>query len=100
MKNGYYQIRMAPEDMKKTSFSLDNQVYAFKRMPYGLVNAPRTFQLTMMDILGDLDYVKVYLDDVLIYSDTHENHIIHIQEVLKRFKTNKVRINFEKSVFF
>ena len=90
MKNGYYQIRMAPEDMKKTAFSLDNQVYAFKRMPYGLVNAPRTFQMTMMDILGDLEYVKVYLDDVLIYSDTHENHILHIQEVLKRFKTTKL----------
>jgi hypothetical protein len=97
---GYYQINMNPTDIKKTSFVLCNQQYEFLRMPFGLSNAPRTFQRSMNEIFSDLDFVKIYLDDILIHSNSDEEHLEHLSETLKRIKQNNITINAKKSNFY
>ncbi|KAG0435920.1 Transposon Tf2-6 polyprotein, partial [Dictyocoela muelleri] len=97
---GYYQIPMAEESRKYTAFSIFGEHYEFLRMPFGLTNAPRTFQKAMNKMLGDFEFVKIFLDDILIHSpdaETHENHLI---QVLSKLKESNVSINFDKSRFF
>ncbi|KAG0420508.1 Transposon Tf2-6 polyprotein [Dictyocoela roeselum] len=97
---GYYQIVMEEQSIRYTAFSINNTKYEFLRMPFGLSNAPCTFQRAMDKILGDLDYVKVYLDDILIHSMSEHNHHQHLTEVFKRLSENNLSINFDKSKFF
>ncbi|KAG0420461.1 Retrovirus-related Pol polyprotein from transposon, partial [Dictyocoela roeselum] len=97
LNSGYYQIPMAEESIQYTGFSICNQHYEFLRMPFGLVNAPRTFQQTMLSILGHLNFVKVFLDDVLIHSADIETHLIHLKDVIELLKINGLTLNVEKS---
>ncbi|KAG0420195.1 Retrovirus-related Pol polyprotein from transposon opus [Dictyocoela roeselum] len=99
LNKGYYQIPIKARDIEKTGFSLLNRSYVFLRMPFGLTNAPRTFQFAMTQIFGDLNYVKIYLDDILVHSQTLEDHIKHLRTVLSRIKKHDMSINFEKSNF-
>lgn len=68
-------------------------------MPLRLANAPRTFQKCMVDLLGHLDFVKTYIDDILFQSPDYENHIKHLEQVFNILKDNNIRINFKKSNF-
>ena len=99
LKNGYYQIAMKETDKPKTAFNLMGRTYQFRRMPFGLSNAPRIFQQTMVLILGDKPYVKFFLDNILIHSKSEEEHPIHIEEVIKTPHGHRISINFEKSSF-
>jgi putative transposase len=60
---------MLPKSIELTAFVIAGRHYEFLRMPFGLVNAPRTFQRVMTSIFADLKYVRVYLDDILIFSN-------------------------------
>ncbi|KAG0435786.1 Retrovirus-related Pol polyprotein from transposon [Dictyocoela muelleri] len=97
---GYYQIVMEEQLIRYTAFSINNIKYEFLRMPFCLSNAPCTFQSAMDKILGGLDYVKVYLDDILIHSMSECSHYKHLQEVFARLSNNILSINFDKSGFF
>ncbi|KRH93378.1 Transposon Tf2-6 polyprotein, partial [Pseudoloma neurophilia] len=97
LRQGYYQIKMAETDIKKTGFVIMNEHYEYLRMPQGLMNAPRTFQKAMMRIFGDLKYVKIYLDDMLIHSSTSAEHKTHLIEVRRRLMDNNIVVNTEKS---
>lgn len=99
LKNGYYQIKIKDGDRYKTAFNILGQIYQFNRMPFGLCNAPRTFQRAMNDILSDLDYVKVFLDDILIHSKSTQEHEAHLREVIERLHQNNIGINMEKFSF-
>lgn len=96
---GYYQIPIETSDILKTAFILAAEVFEFTRMPFGLTNAPRTFQRVMNTILGDLFYVKIYLDDILIHSKSIQEHVLHLKTVFQRLTTADASINFEKSNF-
>jgi hypothetical protein len=96
---GYYQIPIKSEDISKTAFILAGEKYEFLRMPFGLANAPRTFQHTMNGLLKDFDFVKVYLDDILIHSKNIEEHFTHLRAVLETLKNVNASINWEKSNF-
>lgn len=100
MNNGYYQIRVAEKDVGKTAFILPFGHYEFLRMPFGLTNAPRTFQKAMNHLLGEFDFVKIFLDDVLVHSSNESDHIKHLNLVLDVIERNGVGINFGKSSFF
>jgi len=99
--SGYHQILMDEESIEVTSFTTKFGNYQFKVMPFGLTGAPATFQREMNKILFPLIGKCVYnfIDDILIYSRTVEEHIEHIKAVLQIFKENKLKINIEKCRF-
>ncbi len=83
---GTYKYRWKSADKQKIAFQTHQGLVQFKVMPFGLQNAPATFQRFMDDILGDAawKYAMAYLDDIIIYSDTIEEHLAHIKDVLDR----------------
>ena len=90
---------MNKSDIRKTSFVTPLGQWEFLRMPFGLSNAPRTFQRAMRCLFGDIDNVFVYLDDILIADVNIENHEQSLKEVFNRLKDNEISINFKKSNF-
>ncbi|GBG84623.1 hypothetical protein CBR_g38905 [Chara braunii] len=101
LKSGYHQIAIRPEDQHKTAFETKYGLYEFVVMPFGLCNAPGTFQHAMNRIFHDyLDkFVIVYLDDILIFSKTVEEHVAHLDKVLSLLRQHKFKINDEKCEF-
>ncbi|GBG89983.1 hypothetical protein CBR_g50073 [Chara braunii] len=101
LKSGYHQIAIRPEDQHKTAFQTRYGLYEFVVMPFGLCNAPGTFQHSMNRIFHDyLDkFVVVYLDDILIFSRTVEEHAQHVDKVLSILRQHKYKINAEKCEF-
>ncbi|GBG68112.1 hypothetical protein CBR_g2663 [Chara braunii] len=101
LKSGYHQIAIRPEDQHKTAFQTRYGLCEFVVMPFGLCNAPRTFQHAMNRIFHDyLDkFVVVYLDDILIFSRTVEEHAQHVDKVLSLLRRHKYKINAEKCEF-
>lgn len=99
LHSGYYQIQLDDADIKKTAFYLMNQVYGFNRMPFLLANAPRASQKCMVDMLGHLDFIKIYIDDILIHSPDYEKYIFTLEQVFNILKENRAKINFKKSNF-
>ena len=91
LAQGYHHIRIAEEDMPKTGFTAPDGHYNFQVMCFGLSNAPGTFQKLMNRLfrkqLGK--YLVVYLDDILIFSKTPEDHIIHLREILNILRDNE-----------
>ncbi|GBG64065.1 hypothetical protein CBR_g40511 [Chara braunii] len=100
LKSGYHQIAIRPEDQHKTAFQTRYGLYKFVVRPFGLCNAPGTFQHAMNRIFHDyLDkFVIVYLDDILIFSKTVEEHVAHLDKV-SLLRQHKFKINGEKCEF-
>ena len=90
LATGYWQIRVHPDSQEKTAFVTPQGLYEFKVMPFGLTNAPAVFQRLMQRVLMGLnpeegpDFVAVYIDDILIFSRTLEEHIEHLRLVFDR----------------
>ena len=101
LQSGYHQIRITEEDRPKTAFKTPMGLYQFKVLSFGLTNAPSTFQAVMNDIFGDLigKYVMIYLDDILIYSRSAEEHLVHLRTVLQRLREHKLYIKLSKCDF-
>jgi hypothetical protein len=101
LKSGYHQVRIRPEDVPKTAFNTRYGSFEFLVLPFGLTNAPPTFQRLMNTVLeGFIDeFVLVYLDDILIYSKTEGEHERHVRQVLDRLRQQKLFANRKKCVF-
>ena len=102
LRSGYYQVRVAQEDVHKTAFNTRYGHYEFTVMPFGLKNAPATFVQMMNDIFKDfLDiFVVVYLDDILIFSKDEKQHAEHLRMVLQRLQEHKLYAKRSKCSFF
>ena len=103
LKSGFWQVKMNEESRQYTAFTVGSLgVYEFLRMPFGLCNAPATFQCLMQNTLGKLNltYALIYLDDVIIFSKTKEEHLIRLRAVLERFQENGLKLKPSKCQFF
>jgi hypothetical protein len=98
---GYHQLEIDEVDRHKTAFITHRGLFQFKRMPFGLRNAPAQFQRMMDSILGTLRWEAAlcYIDDVLIYSDTWESHIVHLRQLLTSCRQAGLMFSQEKCRF-
>ncbi|XP_035770170.1 uncharacterized protein LOC118455412 [Neolamprologus brichardi] len=102
LKSGYYQVEMAEEDKAKTAFVCPLGFYEFNRLPQGVTNAPSMFQRLMEKCVGDLNLseVLVFLDDLIVFSDTLEEHEVRLMRVLNRLRDFGLKLSPEKCHFF
>lgn len=101
LKSGYWQIELDPEHQAKTAFVVPSGPYEFETMPFGLSNAPATFQRLMNHILRDLIPKSglVYMDDVIIHSASFNEHLDRLKAVLHRLQTAGLKLNPAKCFF-
>jgi len=99
---GYWQIRVAAEDRDKKTFTSHTGLFRFLRLPFGLVNAPASFQRALDIILSGLRWrtCLVYLDDVIVFSGTVDDHVRHLREVLLRLEKAVVSLKPSKRHLF
>lgn len=97
-KSGYFQVPLSKEDRPKTAFSTRDNHYQFTVLPQGITNGPATFQRIINHILGPArwKYALAYIDDVIIYSNTFEEHLTHLNQVCQTLKDARFRLNPEK----
>src|SRR6185369_14138514 len=101
LASGYWQMKVADEDIEKTAFVTAHGFYEFRRMPFGLTNAPAAFQRLMDRVLRNEigRFVQVYLDDIIIYSKSWEEHLEHIEQVFKRLEEAGLKMGRAKCFF-
>ena len=102
LRDGYHQLPMALQDVPKTAFSCRYGTFEYLVMPMGLTNAPSTFQRVMNHVFFDLldDCVIVYLDDILIFSRTKEEHLTALNKVFSRLAQFKLVLKESKCSLF
>lgn len=102
LKSGYYQIEMNETDKAKTAFVCPFGFWEFNRMPQGITNAPSTFQRLMEKCMSDihLKEVLVFLDDLIVFADTLEEHETRLIHVLNRLREYGLKLSPDKCKFF
>ena len=96
---GYHQILMASSSVAKTAIITPFGLWEFLRMPFGLKNAAQAFQRLMDGILRDIPFTFVYIDDILVASHSHEEHLEHLRQLFELLSANGLVINKTKCVF-
>jgi hypothetical protein len=102
LRQGYNQVRIHPNDVEKTAFNTRYGHFEYRVLPFGLCNAPATFMTLMQNVFADmLDVcVIVFLDDVLIFSRTKEDHVRDVRRVLERLRQHKLYAKEDKCELF
>lgn len=101
LASGFHQIEVDPKDIAKTAFNIDHGKYEFVRMPFGLKNAPATFQRLMDSVLRKHLGIRcfVYMDDIIIYSVNLQTHLEDIKKVLQTLRDSNLKVQCDKSDF-
>jgi hypothetical protein len=101
LRSRYYQIRVRLEDVANTAFQTHEGHYEFKLMAYGITNAPATFQAIMNGLFHPYlhIHVLVFLNDILVYSKTWEEHMKHLGQVLSLLEENQIYAKMSKCTF-
>ena len=95
LKSGFWQIMMDEDSKQYTAFTVGNlAIYECERMPFGLCNAPATFQRLMQSCLGELNltYCLIYLDDVIVYAKDEEEHLDRLRTIFERFRRDNLKL--------
>lgn len=100
MQSGFWQIKIHPQDIYKTAFTVPQGHYEWTAMPFDLKNAPSAFQRIMDQIFKDLDYVLIYIDDLLVFSNDVPQHFKHLNELYVRLYHLGLILSEKKAVFF
>ncbi|GJR25436.1 reverse transcriptase domain-containing protein [Tanacetum coccineum] len=96
-----WRIPIDPKDQEKTTFTCPYGTFAYRRMPFGLCNAPGTFQRCMMAIFHDMieKTMEVFMDDFSVFGDSFSTCLTHLEKMLKRCEDTNLSLNWEKSHF-
>ena len=102
LSSGFWQVPMDPKDVDKTAFTTPYGLFQFRTMPFGLANAPSTFQRLMELVLAGLHWEAclIYLDDIIIFSSTFDEHVNRLRQVLTRLRDANLQLNPSKCHFF
>ena len=102
MTSGYWQVALDEESKPKTAFSAGTELYQFVRMPFGLCGAPATFERLVENVLKGMtaEYVKVFLDDVLVHSGEFDRHLEHLDRVFTRIREAGFKLSPKKCKLF
>ncbi|KAK1647388.1 hypothetical protein QYE76_065193 [Lolium multiflorum] len=99
LRSGYHQIKIRKEDIPKTTFTTRYGLYEYTVMSFGLTNAPATFMWLMNSVFMD-KFIVVYIDDILIYSKTEDEHDEHLRLVLTKLREHRLYAKFSKCEFW
>ncbi|XP_019053919.1 PREDICTED: uncharacterized protein LOC109114927 [Nelumbo nucifera] len=101
LRLGYFQVRMAPEDVEKTAFQTHHGHFEFLVMPFGLTNAPSTFRSLMNEVFRPhlRKFVLVFFDDILVYSTSWVEHVRHLRTILELLRQHKLFLKRAKCSF-
>ena len=97
---GFYQIPIRKIDQSKTAFTVPSGHYEYLKMLFGLCNAPRTFKQTLQNLFEDFKRIKIFVDDILIFSNSKFEYEKDIKKTLKRLLETGAKINCVKSKFY
>nr|GEU44883.1 reverse transcriptase domain-containing protein [Tanacetum cinerariifolium] len=99
--SGYFQIPIDPKDQEKTTFTCPYGTFAYRRIPFGLCNAPGTFQRCMMAIIHDMikKTIEVFMDNFSVFRNSFQSRLSHLERMLKRCEDTNLCLNWENSHF-
>ena len=96
---GYWQVPLTPRAKQISAFTTSQGLFVYNVLPFGLKNAPPTFQRLMNQVVSGLSNTAVYIDDVVVYSDSWSDHIKHLKALCDRLKDTNLTVNLAKSEF-
>ncbi len=101
LASGFWQIPLESSTAEKTAFVTHGGVYQFRKLPFGLRNSPSAFSMAMNHVLRNLtfDFAVIYVDDILVYSSSMEQHLEHLSEVFSRLRAADLRLKPSKCKF-
>ena len=100
LRSGYHHLALDKDAIKKAAFVTPFGKYEYLKVPFGLAQAPSYFQNPMNKVLNGLNFTLAYLDDIISFSDTVEQHLKHIQIVLNRLRQAKLKLKKSKCALF
>ena len=101
LRSGYYHIGLSHSAKPKTAFVISGMgKYEFNRVPFGLAQAPAHFQKLINEVLTDCNFAMGYLDDIIIFSKTEEEHLEHLETIFNRLREAGLKLKLQKCSFF